>query len=156
MRKTIFKSRRKRLFIALVLVLIGLFSTALYFGIHKKAVPVKLTGVMSQLPVYPGSSLKYSVTIPDKTVQGKGERYQAVWESSTQTPEISKWYQEKLARLGWTIDVPPADITQPVQLVVFKKDINTINLSLIREKETKVSEITLDYLPGLVTEGEGE
>jgi hypothetical protein len=149
--------RMKRLYI--VLAIIGFFAVVIYFAIYNKSIPfiqtsTKPPNAIAQLPVYPGASLQHSSTIPDKTVQGVGERYQAVWKSSAGIPEISAWYQKKLVDLGWTIDVPPVDTNQPIQLITFTRDVRIIDLSLVAGTDPTTSEITLDYIPGLMTEND--
>jgi hypothetical protein len=152
--------------ISVAFLIVGLFIAVFYIGLRKAPTPPIVSRAVqpsqspaalfaiSQFPVYPAATLVRAVTIPDKTVHGYGERYQAVWSTQVSVPELSAWYRNQFPPMGWTLDVPPVDNTQPVQLITFTKDVRIVDVSLVTQPDTGLSEITLDFMPGLVTEGD--
>lgn len=145
----------------LVVAFVGLLIAIVYIGMRVNSSSVgsatKAHGasIISSLPVYPSATLARETTIPDPSVAEFGQRYQAVWTAQAAVPELSAWYQKAFAQAGWSLAMAPADASASVQLISFSQaaGARTINLSLIAHGS--VSEITLDYIPGPITEMEG-
>jgi len=97
-------------------------------------------------PVYPQAQLIHNEIVNDPTVENIEKRYLAVWNSNDQAPQISQWYQENIVQSGWTMSIPPADLTASIQQIEFQKEDTTLTVSIVRQKT--VTEITLDYRPG--------
>ncbi len=140
----------KNIFLAILLVTAFVVVFILVANtLNPKGSPVQ---EFPDIPPFPESELTNSNVIMDKTVKVAEKRFEVTYQSTKKAPEISAWFRVELPRYGWTLAVPPSDLDMPIQELYFEKRPEILNISIVENPNSKITEITIVLRPGLVRE----